>query len=329
MKTFLVVKIFETQSVCLPSTSIYSNVELRSASSDYPEEVEALEQCAKKLNLNFDKYRHCARISTLVEEDFIADAIIIAEDRFAQILDLKSIEFPISNFALSGIGFAKDVDTGEIHEIKRSGHQPSMAFLVHQADIQRVDVTHYVLSQNTELSKRYLRSLHWFRNSKNETNQQLRILFNWFAVEALLKESDSDNVGGYIRWFLGFPNGKSSTSISADLMTQLESHPKYVYWKKELVRVIEKIRIFRNDSAHHGFRTIDFSRNELELYGHVMLMGVLRCQAAVQSAILNGVSTVSEFKEFMPTILEQNKYLVNDVHGTILFGLNRTNITNI
>lgn len=324
MKTFLVVKVLESQSVCLPSTSVYSNVELRSSNSDYPEEVEVLEESANKLHLDYSKYSHCARILTLVEENDLSNAIAIAEDRFSEILDLKCIEVPLSNFALSQIGFVKDLISGKFHEIKSSAHQPSMAFVMHQSETQRIDETHIVLSKNTELSKRYLRSLHWLRNSKHEPNKQLSILFNWFAVEALLKESESDIVSPYLRWFLGFPNGKSSTIVSSNIMAQLENHPSYFYWKKEIIQVVDKIRTFRNDSTHHGFRTVDFTKGELDLYSHVMLLGITRCQAAVKSAILDGVSNVKEFKEFIPIIFEQNKYLINDVHGTILFGLSRT-----
>lgn len=322
MKIFLVVKVLESDSVCLPSTSVYSDVELRSSSSDYPEEIEALKKSAKNRHLDFSKYSHCARIATLVEEETVSNAVAIAEDRFAEILDLKSIEVPLSNFALSDIGFVKDLVSGMFHEIKSSDHQPTMTFVMRQSETQRIDQTHYILSENTELSQRYLRSLHWFRNSKHESNKQLSILFNWFAIEALLKESESDNVGGYIRWFLGFPTGKNSTLVSSGFIKQLENNPSYPYWKKEIRQVIDKIRKFRNDSAHHGFRTVDFTRAELELYAHVMLLGVTRCQGAVKSAILNGTSNVTEFKELIPKIFEENIYMIRDVHGNILAGLN-------
>lgn len=327
MNKYMVVKILESQSVCLPSTHVYADVELRSSSADFPEELELFKLCAKNSHLDFSKYSSCARISTLVEAASIDKAVAIADDRFAEILDLKSIEVPISNFALSSIGLIKELETGELHDIKNNYHQPSMSFFVHQGDIQKVDVTHYVLSQNSELSERYLRSLHWFRNSKHENNQQLKILFNWFAVEALLKESETDNVGGSIRWFLGFPNGRASKSVSNELLEKLESNLRYSFWKKKLTDIIDKIRIFRNDSAHHGFRTIDFTNQELELYNQVMTYGVTRCQAAVQSALLSRISTVSEFKEYMPYIFEQNDNLVNDVHGNIIFSLDRINGT--
>lgn len=323
MKPYLIVKVLEMASVCLPTTTVYANVELRSSSADSPEELAALEACAKKLNLDFTKYSHCARIATIVESNTLETAVSRAESRFEEILDLKSIEVPISNYALSSIGFVKDLFSGKLHEFKNLIHQPTMSFMTHQGNTQRVDITHCILAQDSELSARYLRSLHWFRNSKHENNSQLKILFNWFAVEALLKESEKDNVAVYIRWFLGFPNGKSGTLVDDKVLIKLESHENYLFWKKELVNVLEKIRIFRNDSTHHGFRSIDFTPEQLELFSQVMIYGVTRCQGAVQTAMLNGVKSAQEFKEYMPTIFESNQYLINDVHGNILFSLHK------
>ena len=53
MKPYLIVKVLEMASVCVPTTTVYSNVELRSSSADSREELAALEACAKKLNLDF------------------------------------------------------------------------------------------------------------------------------------------------------------------------------------------------------------------------------------------------------------------------------------
>ncbi len=44
---------------------------------------------------------------------------------------------------------------------------------------------------------------------------------------------------------------------------------------------------------------------------------------AVQLALHNQVSTVAEFKDYMPYLFELNENLVNDVHGNIIFSLDR------
>lgn len=327
MNLFLVLKILEKNSICVQTTSIYSNVEFRSHKTDCDDETKALKESAESAKVDYSDFSYSVRIATIVENYELQKAIDLAEDRFAKILDLKSLESPISNLSLSPIGLTKNLETGEVLPILHADYVPSMAFMVHPGDVQLFDTNNYILSLDTGLSKRYLRSLHWSRNSRHEKNLQLRILFDWFSVEALLKESESDNVGGYIRWFLGFPNGISELDVSSQIKLSLSNHPKYNIWKKKLPKVLEKIRCFRNDSVHSGFRSVDFTKEELDLYSLLMRYGSSRCQAAVQLALINRIETVPEFKEYIALIFQDNENLVNDVHNNIIFSLDRIKCT--
>lgn len=322
MNEYLVVKILDRQSIALPSTSVYGLVELRSYRSDSEQESEVLKRSASLSKLDFDKYMYCARISTIVQADNINDASDTADNLFSDILDLKSVEFAISNINTSDIGFVKDLNSGEIYPTTTQELHSSMMFMMHQGDIQQFDAVNHIISLKNELSIRYQRSLHWVRKSKHENNKQLKALFYWFSIEALIKESETDNVGPVIRWFLGFPNGVNRKNISAQRLNELASHSKYGHWDKELIKIIDKIRIFRNHSVHSGFRYVDFSKKELELYNQVMIFSASRCQAAVQHALLNGISTVSDFKECIWVVFEEINS-VTDVHGNILHSLER------
>lgn len=322
MNEYLVVKILDYQSVALPSTLVYGCVELRSYKSDSEKETEILKKSASLNKFYFDKYVHCARISTVVHAENINAASDTADNLFSDILDLKSIEFAISNFKTSDIGFVKNLHSGDTHPITAQELPASMMFMMHQGDIQQFDTVNHIISLKNDLSIRYQRSLHWVRKSKHEHNKQLKALFYWFAIEALVKESETDHVGPVIRWFLGFPNGVGRRNISTQKLNRLASHPKYEYWDKELIKIIDEIRIFRNHSVHSGFRFVDFSKNELEIYNQVMIFSASRCQAAVQHALLNGISTVSDFKEYIWVIFEEINN-VTDVHGNILHSLER------
>jgi len=322
MYKFLVLKILDSSSISLPSTQIYGRVEFRSSKSDSQFETEILKQSAFNNRSNFDAYSICARIATIVEANNIDEAVNIADNIFSEILDLKSVEFAISSFKISDIGFIKNLDSGIIEPIILNEFRPSISFVVWQGNIQRKDFTNQILSLNNELSKRYQRSLHWSRNSKHESSIQLQTLFYWFAVEALVKESENDNIGGVIRWFLGFPNGKNRHDVSTQVLNNLNKHPRYDYWNKEIIDLVEKIRTFRNDSIHSGFRSTDFSKKELKLYNQIMVFSASRCQAAVATALISGINTVSEFKEYIPTIFEANENIINDVHGNIIYSLN-------
>lgn len=56
---------------------------------------------------------------------------------------------------------------------------------------------------------------------------------------------------------------------------------------------------------------------ELEFYKQVMLVGVSRSISATRFAIANNITTLKEFKDYLPEIFEGQVSVV-DVHGTII-----------
>jgi len=322
MTSFLVVKILDDRSITLPSTLNYGSVEPRSYSADTELESQAFEKSASEGGLDFNKHKICARIATIVDCETHIEAIHIADIKFLEVLDFKSTEFAVSAIKTSRIGLIKDLSTGEITPIERYGFQQSLSFVVRHGAIQCIDATSYVLSLKNELSDRYKRSLHWGRNSKNETNPQLKIIFLWFALEALLKADETDNcVESYIRLFLGFPNGLQLLILSPTVRAKLEDHERYKYWQKQLTETVKEIRDFRNNSVHSGFRSVDFTKEKLELFSSIMIYAVGRCQAGVMQGLLSNLQTLSEFKEYAVPIFENNTNLINDTHNNIIYTL--------
>lgn len=322
MTHFLVVRILDDRSISTPCTMVYGSVELRSFTADSKLETEALESSASEGGLDFNKHKVCARIATIVECDTSNEAVQQADNKFLEVLDFKSTEFAVSNIKTSKIGFIKDLASGEITPIKKSGFEQSISFVVRPGSIQSFDSTNYVLSIKSDLSERYKRSLHWARNSKNEVNPQLRIIFSWFALEALLKADDNDNsVESYIRLFMGFPNGIQLSLLSATTKVLLENHERYKYWQKKLFEIVIEIRNFRNDSVHSGFRSMDFTKEKLDQFKIVMTFAVARCQAGVMRALLADINSLPEFKEYAVPLFEQNTNLINDTHNNIIYSL--------
>lgn len=250
-----------------------------------------------------------------------SEIIVNADKNFYDVLDVKNFDYPVATLKMSSIGLIKNLTTGEIQAIKEREFSGMSMFVVKNGNLPIFDFSNYILTSETELSQRFLRASHWVRNGKNESNIQLKILFYWFALEALLKESDSDNIGGIIRWSLGFPNGRLRSELSSRLLQQLESHNKYRYWGKRIEESLDKIRIFRNNSVHHGFRIKDFSNNDLKLYENIMIYSVSRCSALVKRALLNNIDSLSELKEYLPYLFEMNSNVVNDVHHNIIYSL--------
>ena len=114
-----------------------------------------------------------------------------------------------------------------------------------------------------------------------------------------------------------------------DLIDKLKSNPLYENWKNKIRDSIENIRKFRNDSVHSGFRNFDFSASNIKLYNQLIEFGCSRCQSAVNRALRNGLKTVFEFKEYISLLFENNDNLVNDIHGNILFSLDKNPLSHI
>lgn len=320
MNVFYVAKLLDDQGVYRPDAFVLGDVELRPPSSDFEDELETIKKSIQKNEIKIDPKINC-RIGTIVHAATLKDAELLADEKFVGSLDIISFELPISRISLSKCGYIKNLESGELTPIEDVSFSPSMAFVRRQSKFQIMEFTQWVAMQNSELGLRYRRSLHWSRNGKWEKNLQIRILFNWFAVEALLKESKNDNVGPLIRWFLGYPNGVSAANVSSELIDKLKSNPLYKNWKNKITNSIENIRKFRNDSVHSGFRNVDFSVSDIKLFNQLMTFGCSRCQGAVIDALRMGLKTVSEFKEYISLIFENKDNLVNDVHGTILYSL--------
>ncbi|MER2043393.1 MAG: hypothetical protein ABS943_06060 [Pantoea agglomerans] len=320
MRDYLIVKLLNTHGAYFPHALYYGAVELRPPSSDTTKELDVLASSAKKANVDFSHFKICSRIATVVKSKTREQAIISAEGEFAVVLDLLSADVPLSSFTLSDVGFTKDLADGTLSEIVNDRNKFNASFFVHHGSLQKRDVNHYILNNSDELSERYLRALHWRRNSKNESNIQLSILFDYFAAEALFKEREGDNIGGFIRWFMGFPNGRESQYISPLIMNEINCNERYLYWNKKLIDILEEMRIFRNNSVHHGFRWKEFDNADMELFQQVMIYGVSRSLAAVKAAIISGITSASEFKDYLVEIFEQQVNPV-DIHGNIIYSL--------
>lgn len=322
MNLYNVVKVLANNGVHFPVTRVYGDVEIRPASKDFSNEKESIEESFKLNKISVEVSLN-SRISCIVRAESNKKAIQLADGKFEEILDLKSREFVNSRLETTPCGYIKDLESGVLQPIKDDTLSPSDAFLRRIHSFQQIDITQLFLMWDGELVERYKKSLHWSRNASKESNIQIKIMFMWFALEALLKESENDKIAPYVRWFLGFPNGHGAQFVSKIKIESLESHDCYEKWKRKLTDSLEKIREFRNDSVHSGFRRYDFSEEELALYEKIMIFGTSRCQNAVFTGLINGLRTVSDFKEYVGLIFDSYTNIENDIHGNILFSLEK------
>lgn len=318
MTLFLVTKllydsVYRARSYCL------GNVDIRPPSSDTKLERAAILQ-SLSANDETAKIDLAMRISTVVEAESSADAIRLADDKFATPVDLyRSDNAGLAKIILLRSGCVSDLHSLTVDPIEEKKPFRSFPAFIREPDgMPAMDRMQWILGAGTELSTRYLRSIHWSGNAMIETNLQVRILFRWFAVEAMWKSGESDNVAPVILWALGFPNGKGAYVISEDLIRRLQKHKTYSAWHKRLEGTLEAIREFRNKSSHEGFRPLDISRQDLLLFDRVMKLGCPRVQGLAMRAIESDISSLTEAKEMLPALFEYRDLIIEGTHGTVI-----------
>ncbi|MCF4175159.1 HEPN domain-containing protein [Vibrio sp. McD22-P3] len=322
MDSYLIVKILDSNSLVSSLTEVYKDAELRSYKADSDDEIQLFKDSAKLNDYDYDSIQVYSRICTITEANDTESAITIANSIISEILDLKAINHPISRISCTNVGFIKNLNTGISSAISKDGFNLTTSYMTRYTEVNRYDFINVVQANDSELAERYIKATHWFRHAKHESNVQLKILFQWFALEALLKENDNDNIIPTVRWFLGFPNGKKQAEVSPSMMQSLRDNSDYVFWSKRIDDLLNQIRILRNKSIHEGNRQKDYADNLLDLYEKIMIYSVSRCLGAVQTAIQSRILTVSEFKDYVPVLFQYGTRQVEDVLYNIIHTFN-------
>ena len=332
MANFYAYKLLKKPGIAAATTIVYGNVEIRPAKSRNSTELAILKKSIAatmpeaEAEIGLDA---ACGIAVIVQAETVDDAETLADEHFVEVLDLLTVEYTMSHLEVANCGYVKNLDTGEYQEITTKQFDPPMIFVSAFGSMQQINPTQLLAYRAGDLTDRYKRSIHWSRNARWEKNVQLSLLYCWFAVEALFKESETDDVTSPLMLFLGFPGGSYSKYISRDLLRQLSENTSYSKWKKQIKVVIDEIRNFRHASVHSGFRSIDCAPDALRLYGRLMTVGLARCQGAVQTGILNGLKTVPEFKEYAGLIFESRQNGVQDIVGNVVHILDHDDLKHV
>lgn len=326
---FLITRPFDSMSINYINTEVFGDVEIRSASNDLKIEADNLKRIeggSFSQGLKISDYDFSNRMSVIVEANDEIEAIRLANDRFVTVLDLKSNELHISNINLSKVGIVRNLTTGHIKSFLIPGVFKSGVFMRNISDIQRWGVVNFMLDKESgdeegDLSTRYIKSVHWSHHAIDEKNKQLKVIFNYFCLEALFKENEDDDITSMVRCFLGFPGGRYYKDVDTSIIDSLMSSSDYSSLVKIIPQYLNEIRKFRNDSVHAGFRYVDISNEKLKIYTRLLDFARGRCLAAVQSAIINDkIINLPDFKKNAGFIF--NKIVrVDDILGNVVFSL--------
>lgn len=319
----LVVRLLDHRGVFHPRTYALGKVEIRNRRADTRAERQAVMESAKAFG--DERPNDCMRIATLVEGDLSDyEAGQVAEERFDEALDVLAPEVAgLSRLELLGVGFFADVDRGRLRaRMPPLGRAGTTSFRMMREQFPQADWAQFLLGRpGSELAQRLVRSYHWSRKAQLERSRQLRVLFRWFAMEAIWMIEKEDDIVPRLRWSLGFPNGRGLRLLSARFAQRLAAHPTIAAWDGEIGDLLVQVKKFRNDSVHSGFRRQDVPRETLRAFDKITLLACGRVQGLAQAAIRAGLPSARDLFDYLPLLVECDANYVEDVHGTILFTL--------
>lgn len=323
MPDYLVVRINTSGSMVFPSSFCLGVVEIRPAKLDTAGERKALERSVIENNENVNLELNTRLCTIIKNANSPADAHADAQAVFEEVLDVLSIEsHGLARFALQESGLTRELTTGLIEHKPSPTITPSTMFKIQHERYPPITIKEHLLAnKDVDLCGRLLRSLHWARHAKNDNKLQMNILFNWFAMEALLKAEPNDNIAPKGLLALGFPVGQDVNKIDATVMISLKSHPHYDPYKKLLTKTMEDIREYRNNSVHYGFRQWDAPAEELRRNAYITQTACHRSQSLAVIAIRQQCKTLNDFLSNIPQYINDNENIVNYVHNTFLFSL--------
>ena len=327
MINYLVIKLIANKSIYYPKPTYYDQVEIRTDKYDLPDEIVQFEESIK-LNEEFIDLNFSVRLATIIQSDNEINALEIADKRFEEVLDILSSEGVISKFELKKSGIIKILETGEIKPIKDISNRdrPVLSFLVDGERYPSITLNEYIFYRNIDpLPQRYLNALHWTRLARFENNYQLILLFNWIAIETLIKfEKNNDDIVTKCMIAVGLPIGKRCIEYESDFLNKLQSYQNYRSFRSKIHKEFIEIRNFRNNSVHRGYRKIDIDINDLKRYCYLANNAKICLFRIYNVAIVNKISDENELWQKFINLIQMDANAINHCHNNFLFSYTRS-----
>lgn len=310
-------------------TYALGGVELRAQDSLTRDEFAALDESARSQGMSLEHFKHSPVACVIVLAEDVLTATEIADGPIAEVLDFQEafeIGGQFSRNEILPASFVRDMETGAVSvgrtllSSKLWGTPVRMRnWFWEPPDAMR----RAFFLERSELGVQLRRSVHWWRRSRSVLDGQLRLLWRWFAIEALCKvRVEETDITPRIRWFLGFPTGPALTTVPRRLIAEWEAQADYDTWRRKVVRWLVEIRDFRNESVHNGFRFADIDVGRLRLYNRVADTVCVNLHQATHRALAIGARSRQDladyvdcvFREWDPrTFFERTISMINDL----------------
>ena len=322
MSAYAITRLLDHRASFRPATYVLGEVELRPDKQDTPFERAALEESLKSTGETVD-LKIAMRITTVCEGANPQAADRLAEERFVAALDILDFcaASGLSEWGILDAGCIRDIATGNVGPRPRVlPFGPFTSFVIQPERFPVRDSAQALFgAPPSDLKTRLQRSIHWSREARWESSRQLQVLFRWFAMESIWKDGDQDIVP-FLMWALGYPNGMGAQQVDRARIAELQAHPLYKPWKDQIDGRLTRMKLFRHDTAHAGFRAQDIAAAELEQFEALSSMVCPRVQrCAFDAVVFHGKTTRAELLAYLPQHFNSAQNLVADVTGTVLY----------
>lgn len=321
---FKIVKLFES-NMRMARTESYGDVDVRLHDAETREETE----CAKRSLESFE-WEHSGkpliRLVTIIEEDDLKKADRLAGKVFEETTDLFS-RTPLARIRpCDGAGYWVDMRTGQTKPYLRPEESiefpRSNLFQVHRGPFGTLNIQQFVAAGHSdELSRAYLRSIHWHNQGGDQQRDYLRFLYSWIALETIAKTEHHETIVPKIAIGMGFPLGRRARTFPQAVLGKLFAIHNYRSWRDFIIKHLEESRKIRNDIVHSGFKETDLELRELDIKLYILDYAFNSVITYMEQIIANGVRSLREAWKMMPHQVANNQHLAEQVSGNLFYSL--------
>lgn len=315
----LVIRLLDPSGDRTPVSFRLGHAEIRKPELDTPAERAELEASAEAFG--WGSIDGCMRIVTIVDNEHrgTLDIDARAAKHLEEALDVKSTNIQVlSRVTMLDVGAYRDLETGTVSP-RRPRLQPNLTtFRIERGAYPAMSAGQYLLlNQQFELCRRLVRSLHWSRRAHLEDSPQTRVLFRWFAMEAVLAVEKNDDIVPHVKWAKGFPTNRVEEALPSSFLARLQSPARYRHWRDVVADLVKRVSKLRNDSVHKGTRFQDVSHDDLRKYDRLVVSACFRVQHLAHLALEHGVRTARGLIDCRAELTQLDPHYITAAHNLI------------
>ncbi|MCG6146572.1 hypothetical protein [Leptospira bandrabouensis] len=283
----------------------YAEGEISKFTTLFPEEKIKILESAKSFQINFIEELGQV-ISVIVKGTNYTQALRESETKFDESLDILSKDFySYIKCEISEAGIIKNLESLEIHTIKREDYNFNQSreaigsvFETKANEFEKPNIYQLIYEfKHRNIVKAFLRSIHYYRLAKKESNIIYKFLSYWMSFEAISRTTKEDNIKQKLLFSLNIFTGKKYKNLNQTILKKMSVHPDFKLISKIVKKSIPTLISTRNSIVHNGFNANDINNQEIRKYCILLHFGISRLQNLCKESIIDNDINLSNFWE--------------------------------